>query len=109
MQAIVMCAKCDKLERQQSGHLRFATIAWLIAVPLMYAIVVWVWSNRAYGPVRDWRGPFAIPVIVPVLFLGMMWLVTRIDLKNLRVRLHPDGIQTTTQLDRQSETNPEIE
>ena len=87
-----MCAECDKLERRMSGHLRFATIAWLIAVPFMYATVFWAWSNREFGPERNWRGLFAIPVVFPVLKLTMFRWLCRNDLRNAKLRLHPEDI-----------------
>jgi hypothetical protein len=78
--------KHKELEKRIRGVLRLAVIGFSISVPLMYAIVYWMWSTRPVESEVYWPGLFAFPVIAPALVLGGMWITSRSDLKRSRER-----------------------
>jgi hypothetical protein len=73
------------LRSQVYGHLRFAAIAFAAAIPLMYAILIWL--KLADGlPNGNWFIVAILPVAIGGAFLGMMWLAARGDLARARDR-----------------------
>jgi hypothetical protein len=78
-----------ELRSQMHGHLRFAAIAFAAAIPLMYAILIWL--KFADGlPNGNWFVVAILPLAIAGAILGMMWLAARGDLERARSR-HDSG------------------
>ena len=74
-----------QIRNEIRGHLRFAAVAWGIALPLMYAIIFW--STTSSGlPQRDWAFVAFAPIGIVASFLSMMWFAAYGDLKRARIR-----------------------
>lgn len=67
------------------GHMRFATVAWGIAIPVMYAILIWLKLNNG-SPDHAWFMIALMPPMFAAFFLGMMWLTGRMALAKADVR-----------------------
>lgn len=65
----------EQLRFELRGHLRFAVIAWGIALPLIYGILIW---SKLTGPFpnSDWLFVVLGPVAIVAMFLGLMWGAT---------------------------------
>jgi hypothetical protein len=74
-----------ELRSQMQGHLRFAAIAFAAAIPLMYAILIWL--KLADGlPNGNWVVVAILPLAISGAILGMMWLAARGDLARAKNR-----------------------
>jgi hypothetical protein len=74
-----------ELRSKMHGHLRFAVIAWAIALPVMYAILIW--GKLAGGDDHlSWLGVALLPLAIAGVFVGLMWLAARGDLARARGR-----------------------
>lgn len=82
----------NELRKQMRGHLRFAVIAWAIAIPFMYAILIW--TKLVDGlPNGNWFFVAVFPLIASGLMTGGMWITARADLARARTRPDPQGDQ----------------
>jgi hypothetical protein len=77
-----------EVRSQIHGLLRFAAIAWAAAIPFMFAILIW--AKLAGGlPNGNWFVVAILPLAIPGVFLGMMWLAARGDLARATSRRDP--------------------
>jgi len=73
------------LRSQLSGHLRFAAITFVAAIPLMYGILIWLKLNDGL-PNGNWLIVASRPVALGGALLSLMWLAARGDLARARDR-----------------------
>lgn len=74
-----------QLHSEIRGHLRFAAIAWGMALPLIYGIVIW--SKTLDGsPDGNWLVVALAPIGIVAILLGMMWVCAYCDLARARKR-----------------------
>jgi hypothetical protein len=74
-----------ELRSEMHGHLRFAVIAWAMALPAMYAILIW--AKLAGGfPHFSWFVVMVLPLGIVGLMIALMWLAARGDLGRARGR-----------------------
>jgi hypothetical protein len=64
---------------------RFTLIAWGLAIPLMYAILIWTKLNDAL-PNGNWLVVALFPPVSAGLFIGLVWLAVRENLEQARPR-----------------------
>lgn len=74
-----------ELQAQMQGHLRFAAIAFAAAVPLMYAILIWLKLNDGL-PKGNWIVVAIFPLAVSGAILCMIWIAARGDLARAKSR-----------------------
>jgi len=74
-----------ELRSKIRGHLRFALIAWAIALAAMYAILICL--KLADGlPNGNWVVVALLPLAIMGSFVGLMWLAARGDLASAHSR-----------------------
>lgn len=75
----------EEVRSRIHGLLRFAAIAWAVAILPMYAILIWL--KLADGlPNGNWFVVAILPLAIAGAILGMMWLAARGDLARARGR-----------------------
>ena len=74
-----------ELRAQMQGHLRFAAIAFAAAVPLMYAILIWLKLNDGM-PKVNWIVVAIFPLAISGAILCMIWIAARGDLARAKSR-----------------------
>lgn len=78
-------ATYEKLRTDLRSHLRFAVIAWSIALPFLYAAIIW--SKISGGlPRANWWFVALYPVGTMAAMLGGAWLAASSSLKNFPAR-----------------------
>ncbi len=83
-----MAKNYERLREEIRGHLRFAVVAWMIALPLMYPLLIWGKFAGAF-PNIGWVGVALLPIGLGALFLGGMWLAAASDLARAGNRQDP--------------------
>jgi hypothetical protein len=78
-------AAYEKLRTDLSGHLRFAVIAWVVALPALYAAIIWSKISGAL-PNANWWSVALFPVGTMAAMLGGAWLAASSSLKNFPAR-----------------------
>lgn len=72
-----------ELSSQIRGHLRFSLIAWMVAIPFMYAILIW--SKKIGGlPNGNWFMVALLPPALAAVMVGFTWLACRMSLANAK-------------------------
>jgi hypothetical protein len=67
----------EKLREEIRGHVRFAAITWIMAIPLMYAILLWMKMAGEFG---NWLLIALYPPVVVAPMFGGLWLAARSDI-----------------------------
>jgi hypothetical protein len=72
------------------GHLRFAAIAWMIALPVMYLPLIWL-KTAGILPDGNWLSIALFPLGCAVVMLGGMWVCVAVTLAGARHRGKAEG------------------
>ncbi len=64
-----------QIQSELNRHLRFAAIAWGLALPLIYGILIWRKLTEPSSN-RSWLGVILSPLAMVSLLIGMMWVLT---------------------------------
>lgn len=78
-------AAFEKLRTDLRNHLRFAVIAWAIALPALYAAMIWSKISGAL-PYANWWFVAVFPVGTMAAMLGGAWFAASSSLKNVPAR-----------------------
>jgi hypothetical protein len=84
--AVPQVSQAEYYEQTRQRHhrtLRFATIAFLLATPVMFAIMVWGKSLGAW-PKASWGMVLVAPLLISGLFLGSLSWISASELAQLR-------------------------
>jgi hypothetical protein len=72
---IAFTKDAKQIQSELNGHLRFAAIAWGLALPLIYGILIW---GELTGPSSNpsWLVVILSPLAMVALLIGMTWVCT---------------------------------
>lgn len=70
----------ETLRLKMRGYLRFAAIGFAIALPAMYALLVFAKLLNGSADHRSWISVGIAPLGIAGMFLGGMWFTARLDL-----------------------------